>query len=176
MSPRFRSLLPVRFSIHHATPAVGVSRHYTMASGLSSFTNTGQDQPSARPPYASYIGKTYEDGIFNQKLPLVTTDPNFLEEQARQVMGNKAFGYIYGGAGEMSSVEANHLAFRQWRIVPRVLKPCFPSDLRVNLFGHTYGIVFHICVSKKMFWLTLSFRIPALDGSRGGSRSIPSLW
>ena len=92
-----------------------------------------------RPPYASHISKTYEDGIFKDKLPIVTTDPNLLEEQARQVMGNKPFGYIYGGAGEMSSVDENRLAFRRWRIVPRVLKPCAPRDLRVKLFGATYG-------------------------------------
>ncbi|KAF4988180.1 hypothetical protein FDECE_15156 [Fusarium decemcellulare] len=92
-----------------------------------------------RPPYAFHIAKTYEDGIFNDKLPIVTTDPNLLEDQARQAMGNKPFGYIYGGAGEMSSVDENRLAFRRWKIVPRVLKPCAPRDLRVKLFGVIYG-------------------------------------
>lgn len=111
--------------------------------GSEIMTNcTERDGADRRPPYATHLVRTYEDGIFNAKLPIVTTDPNLLEEQARRVMGNKPFGYIYGGAGEMSSVHTNHLAFRQWRIIPRVLKPCAPRDLRVKLFGDTYGKLF----------------------------------
>ncbi|PNP76156.1 hypothetical protein FNYG_10445 [Fusarium nygamai] len=72
------------------------------------------------------------------KLPIVTTDPKLLEDQARRSMGNKPFGYIYGGAGQMSSVDANRLAFDQWRIIPLVLKPSSPRDLCVRLFGSTY--------------------------------------
>jgi hypothetical protein len=98
-----------------------------------------QEVPIRSPSYASYIFQTYEDGIFNAKLPVVTTDPNLLEEQARKAMSQKGFVYIYGGAGNMSSVDANRLAFLQWRIIPRVLKPCAPRDLRVKIFGVTYG-------------------------------------
>ncbi|KAL7944964.1 FMN-dependent dehydrogenase [Trichoderma barbatum] len=92
-----------------------------------------------RQPYGSHIGKMYEDGVFNEKLPIVTTDPNSLEEQAREAMGYKAFSYIYGGAGEMSAVEANRRAFCQWRIIPRVLKPSSPRNLTVRLFGKVYA-------------------------------------
>jgi hypothetical protein len=90
-------------------------------------------------PYGSHIAKLYEDGIFNEKLPIVTTDPNLLEEQAREAMGQKPFGYIYGGAGGMSAVEANRRAFQKWRIIPRVLKPSSPRNLTVKLFGDVYG-------------------------------------
>jgi hypothetical protein len=103
---------------------------------INSRDNGGSEK---RRPYASYIAETYENGIFNNKLPIVTTDPKLLEGQARRAMGNKPFGYIYGGAGQMSSVDANRLVFDQWRIIPRVLKPSSPRDLRVRLFGSTYG-------------------------------------
>ncbi|KAF4509276.1 hypothetical protein G6O67_005549 [Ophiocordyceps sinensis] len=35
-------------------------------------------------------------------------------------------------------MDANRLAFRQWKIVPRVLRPTSPRDLGVTLFGHKY--------------------------------------
>lgn len=97
------------------------------------------DHGDAHQSYGSHIAKVYEDGIFHKKLPVVTTDPNLLEEQAREAMGQKPFGYIYGGAGGMSAVEANRRAFQQWRIVPRVLKPSSPRNLTVKLFGEVYG-------------------------------------
>ncbi|KAH8803715.1 FMN-dependent dehydrogenase [Xylogone sp. PMI_703] len=96
------------------------------------------DRGDFRPLYGSHIAKIYEDGVFDDKLPIVTTDPNLLEEQARQAMGHKSFSYIYGGAGGMSSVEANRDEFRQWRIAPRVLKPSSPRNLTVKLFDDAY--------------------------------------
>ncbi|KAL7904915.1 FMN-dependent dehydrogenase [Trichoderma velutinum] len=97
-----------------------------------------EDSGDLRQPYGSHIAKMYEDGVFNEKLPIVTTDPNLLEEQAREAMGHKPFSYIYGGAGGMSAVEGNHRAFHQWRIIPRVLKPSSPRNLTVKLFGNVY--------------------------------------
>ncbi|KAL6890798.1 FMN-dependent dehydrogenase [Trichoderma evansii] len=96
-------------------------------------------QSNRRQPYNYHISKMYEDGIFNRKLPIVTTDPSLLEEQARKAMGQKPFGYIYAGAGVMLSVEANRRAFDKWRIIPRYLKPSSPRDLTVKLFGEVYG-------------------------------------
>lgn len=54
----------------------------------------------------------------NNKLPTVTTDPNTLEEQARKHMGARSFNYIAGGAGEKATMDANRLAFRQWKVCP----------------------------------------------------------
>lgn len=76
-----------------------------------------------RQPYNYRISEMYEDGIFNEKLPIVTTDTNLLEEQARKTMGQKPFGNIYAGAGVMLSVEANRRVFNRWRIIPHYLKP-----------------------------------------------------
>lgn len=53
----------------------------------------------------------------SNKLPVVTTDPNKLEEQARKYMGIRNFNYVSGGAGERATMDANRLAFRQWKVI-----------------------------------------------------------
>ena len=59
--------------------------------------------------------------MLHQKLPLVTTDPNKLEAQAKGILKPTAFNYVAGGAGERATMDANRLAFRQWKMVPRML-------------------------------------------------------
>jgi lactate 2-monooxygenase len=56
-----------------------------------------------------------------QRYPLVTTDSNKLEHQAKKALKPEAFNYVAGGAGEQSTMDANRLAFRQWKLVPRML-------------------------------------------------------
>lgn len=51
-------------------------------------------------------------GIFHQRLPLVTTDPRKLEDQAKSVLKPTAYSYVAGGAGERAMMDANRLAFR----------------------------------------------------------------
>ena len=46
----------------------------------------------------------------------MTTDPSKLKEQARKFLGTKAFNYVAGGAGESATMDANRLAFRQWKV------------------------------------------------------------
>jgi isopentenyl diphosphate isomerase/L-lactate dehydrogenase-like FMN-dependent dehydrogenase len=70
--------------------------------------------------------------------PRVTTDPNYLEEQARGKMTAQGYGFLAGGAGERATMDANRLAFRQWKIVQRVLRPGGARDLSVSLFGRTF--------------------------------------
>ena len=60
-------------------------------------------------------------GVFHQQLPLVTTDPNKLEAQAKSILKLTSFNYVAGGAGERATMDANRLAFRQWKLVPRML-------------------------------------------------------
>lgn len=80
-----------------------------------------------------------QDGMFFGKMPVVTTDPNQLEEQARTKLPITSFNYVAGGAGERATMDANRLAFRQWKLVPRMLRPTTTRDLTVKLFGETYG-------------------------------------
>lgn len=62
-----------------------------------------------REPYRSRITKLYIDGVLHGKLPLVTTDPRYLEKQARECMDKLAFGFV-SGAGELATMDANRLA------------------------------------------------------------------
>ncbi|KAL1883832.1 hypothetical protein VTK73DRAFT_7620 [Phialemonium thermophilum] len=101
-------------------------------------TGDGKNDGSGRPPYYQYQYDLYAKAILLGQYPSVTTDPNKLEEQARKSMTKEGFNYVYGGAGESSTTQANRLAFRQWRIIPRFLRPTMPRDLRVDLFGKIY--------------------------------------
>ncbi|TFB04810.1 hypothetical protein CCMA1212_002716 [Trichoderma ghanense] len=91
-------------------------------------------------PYAAYLQTVVRKGLLAGELPIVTTNPNWLEGQARKKMTKAGFEYIFGGAGESSTMDANRLAFRQWKIVPRVLKPTTPRDLSVTIFGQKYDV------------------------------------
>ncbi|KIN00732.1 hypothetical protein OIDMADRAFT_55299 [Oidiodendron maius Zn] len=88
--------------------------------------------------YGAFQFGIYEDGMFNNRLPLVTTDPNKLEEQAKQVLKTESYNYVAGGAGERATMDANRLAFRQWKLVPRMMRAT-ERDLRVELFGEIYN-------------------------------------
>ncbi|RDA84745.1 hypothetical protein CP532_6925 [Ophiocordyceps camponoti-leonardi (nom. inval.)] len=89
-------------------------------------------------PYGFYLRDLIGKGIRDGQPPVVTTDPNRLEETARKAMTERGFNYIRGSAGEGATMNANRLAFRQWKLVPRVLRPTTPRDLSVKLFGRTY--------------------------------------
>ena len=66
------------------------------------------------------IKQIYKDGLLENRLPIVTTDPNQLEEQARKHLGVRSFNYVAGGAGEKATMDANRLAFRQWKVSHQV--------------------------------------------------------
>lgn len=88
--------------------------------------------------YGQYQIELYKNGVMLEEPPVVTTNPNKLEEQARKAMPSGPFNYIFGGAGEGATMDANRLAFRQWKLIPRFLRPTLPRDLSVHLFGQTY--------------------------------------
>ncbi|KAM3553788.1 hypothetical protein MY1884_006490 [Beauveria asiatica] len=90
-------------------------------------------------PYANHVKTVLEQGVVMGILPKVTTDPNLLEEQARKEMVlRKGFEFIRGSAGEAATLQANRLAFRAWKIIPRMLRPTGDRDLSVTLFGKKY--------------------------------------
>jgi len=76
--------------------------------------------------------------MIGNKYPAVTFDPNKLEAQARKHLGDRSYNYVAGGAGERATMDANRLAFRQWKIIPRMLRASTTPDLKVNLFGHEF--------------------------------------
>lgn len=128
---------------------------------------------STREPYRSHITKIYIDGVLHGKLPLVTTDPRYLEKQAKEYMDKLACGFVSGGAGELSTMDANRLAFRQWKLIPRFLRPCTPRDLRTELFGVTYGkFITHDMLYYKI--LISSNRLALVNGTCRCTRSVSS--
>ena len=74
------------------------------------------DQPEGGRKYGAWQTEIYSNGLLEQRLPTVTTDPNKLEEQAKKFLGVKSYNYVAGAAGERSTLDANRLAFRQWKV------------------------------------------------------------
>jgi lactate 2-monooxygenase len=103
-------------------------------------TSNSNAQPG-RPPYAQYQVEIYAKAILTGERVPTTTDPAKLEDQARSAMSAEGFGYVFGGAGEQATMHANRLAFRRFKLVPHMLRPTVPRDLKVTLFGNTYGII-----------------------------------
>lgn len=48
--------------------------------------------------------------------PTITKDPNKLEAEAKANMSASSYAYVAGAAGERATLEANRLAFRQWKV------------------------------------------------------------
>jgi len=59
--------------------------------------------------YGAFQNELYAAGVIHQRLPIVTTDPNKLEEQARSKLPVASYNYVAGGAGEKATMDANRL-------------------------------------------------------------------
>ncbi|KAJ5787828.1 Lipase class 3 [Penicillium paradoxum] len=88
--------------------------------------------------YGNYQTEIYGKGALMDVLPGVTTDPRLLEEQARKSLGIRAFNYVAGGAGERATMDSNRLAFRQWKLIPRMMRNTPEQDVSIELFGQKY--------------------------------------
>ncbi|KAF2149466.1 oxidoreductase [Myriangium duriaei CBS 260.36] len=103
-------------------------------------THSKNDQNNA-PSYGLYQNHLYAAGMLHNTLPSVTTDPNKLEHQAKSKMALKAYNYVAGGAGERATMDANRLAFRTWKLVPRMLRPSGGGgqrSTRATILGEEY--------------------------------------
>ena len=89
-------------------------------------------------PFANYQNEIYFLGLGDQQ-PVYPIATQALEQQAYEAMTPQARGYVEGGAGAGWTMRANRRAFDRWRIVPRMLNDVAERDLRVELFGKTYG-------------------------------------
>ncbi|KAL4958152.1 FMN-dependent dehydrogenase [Aspergillus filifer] len=88
--------------------------------------------------YGEYQFEIYGKGALHGLKPNVTTDPRLLEEQAKKALSERSFNYVAGGAGEKATMDANRLAFRQWKIIPKMLRSMDKQNLGVNIFGQDY--------------------------------------
>jgi lactate 2-monooxygenase len=82
--------------------------------------------------------------IFMEGMADITPDvpPSFeeLEEAALEVMNEKAYGYVAGGAGGERTIGHNRDAFAGWRLWPRMLRDFSERDLSVELFGTEFSV------------------------------------
>lgn len=103
-------------TIRTENPSINCSSNSLQASLL---TKTQDPGPHAK-KYGAYQNQVYGAGMLHNIRPTVTKDPNKLEEQAKKEMTAKAYSYVGGGAGERATMDANRLAFRQWKVYSRL--------------------------------------------------------
>ncbi|WP_434449137.1 lactate 2-monooxygenase [Lentzea sp. E54] len=84
--------------------------------------------------FAAYQNEIYLQGL-GGAVPPFTTDPDALEQSARDRIGPGPFWYVAGGAGSGATVRANREAFERVRIVPRMLTDATERHLGVSVLG-----------------------------------------
>jgi isopentenyl diphosphate isomerase/L-lactate dehydrogenase-like FMN-dependent dehydrogenase len=84
--------------------------------------------------FAAYQNEIYLQGL-GGAVPPFTTDPDALEQSARERLGPGPFWYVAGGAGSGATVRANRDAFERVQIVPRMLTNATDRHLGVSVLG-----------------------------------------
>ena len=74
------------------------------------------EAPEGGRQYGKFQNEIYMNGVKNNSMPTVTTNPNKLEAQAKSRLSLTSYNYVSGGAGERATMDANRLAFRQWKV------------------------------------------------------------
>ena len=69
------------------------------------------------------------------KRPDLPVNPDALREAAGDVLDERAWGYLDGGAGSGETMSANRAAFRRWRLQPRMLRDVESRDLSTTVLG-----------------------------------------
>ncbi len=92
-------------------------------------------------PLESYQDEIYLTGLTGA-VPDLPTDLHRLEEAARAVMAPPAFDYVAGSAGSEDTAKENLLAFRRWRIVPRMLTDVSTPRYAARLLGTDLTVPF----------------------------------
>ncbi|KAK6505460.1 hypothetical protein TWF481_007361 [Arthrobotrys musiformis] len=87
----------------------------------------------------AYQYDIYHNGMFRNKLLRVSTDASRLEEQAKKHLGVHSGNYLFGGAGELATQDANRAAFKRWQLIPRPMVDTSKRSLGVTLFGQKYA-------------------------------------
>jgi len=89
----------------------------------------------------SYQEEIYLTGLTGA-VPDLPSDLHQLEEAARAIMTPRAFGYVAGAAGSGETARENLLAFRRWRIVPRMLTDVSTPSYSTRLLGTDLTVPF----------------------------------
>lgn len=91
--------------------------------------------------FESYQEEIYLTGLTGVG-PDLPTGLHHLEEAARAVMAPRAFDYVAGAAGSGETARDNLLAFRRWRIVPRMLTDVSTPSYSARLLGTELTVPF----------------------------------
>ena len=84
----------------------------------------------------SFSGSLIQNAIYiAQQPPEWPVDAAGWERAAREKLDDGAYGYIAGGAGAESTMQANLDAFARWRIRPRMLAGNVSRDISVDVLG-----------------------------------------
>jgi lactate 2-monooxygenase len=92
-------------------------------------------------PLESYQDEIYLTGLTGA-VPDLPADLHRLEDAARTVMTPRAFDYVAGSAGSEDTAQENLLAFRRWRLVPRMLTDVSTPRYAVRLLGTDLTVPF----------------------------------
>ncbi|MHB8242349.1 MAG: lactate 2-monooxygenase [Solirubrobacteraceae bacterium] len=84
--------------------------------------------------FANFQYEIYGRGLTGEK-PALPVSTGALEERAREVLSEGAFGYVAGGAGSEATMRANLRAFERYEIVPRMLRDVSSRDLSCTILG-----------------------------------------
>src|SRR5229473_6886302 len=76
----------------------------------------------------------YTLGLTGGKLS-IPVGLSLLEQKAKEILPQRAYDYVAGGAGGEDTVRANGEAFYRWRIVPRMLRDVSKRDLSVEVLA-----------------------------------------
>jgi lactate 2-monooxygenase len=85
--------------------------------------------------FASYQNEIYLAGMMAGTRPERPVSIADLERAAYEAMSEEARGYVQGGASSEDTIRANRVAFRRWRLVPRMLKDVSVRDFSTEVLG-----------------------------------------
>jgi lactate 2-monooxygenase len=72
-------------------------------------------------PFSDFQNEIYLKGLFGEQ-PALPFDWREMRDAALAVMTDQAIGYVEGASGAEDTAAANREAFRQWKLVPRMLR------------------------------------------------------
>src|SRR5579859_7794221 len=113
-------------------PTISVTRYVRSAMYLSShasMSSGGVRHPPRRPPWVRSDHAAGEDD------GRMRVDVQGLEREARGLLHPEVYDFIAGGSGQERTLRANAKAWRQVRLLPRVLRDVASVDTGIDVLG-----------------------------------------
>src|SRR6266487_1667779 len=86
--------------------------------------------------FADYYREIYARGLGGET-PSIPVSFEELEQRAAEAMDERAANYVFAGAGNQDTMDANREAFGRRRIVPRMLRDVAERDLTTTVLRTT---------------------------------------